>query len=92
MYGDLAGRTQVFTEGSIRRDGSAAAACIVPQLRVEQQCRLWFCSYSTKAELVGLLLAADLLRESPAITIAAKFSIQTCPEPARQGGPWLAPG
>ncbi|KAH8040058.1 hypothetical protein HPB51_009314 [Rhipicephalus microplus] len=31
MYGDLAGRTQVFTDGFVPRDGSAVAACIVPQ-------------------------------------------------------------
>ncbi|KAL3191482.1 hypothetical protein MRX96_059854 [Rhipicephalus microplus] len=54
MYGDLAERTQVFSDGSVWRDASAAAA--------------W-----TTAEVVGLLLTADLLRESPAVRSAAIF-------------------
>ncbi|KAL3199485.1 hypothetical protein MRX96_053718 [Rhipicephalus microplus] len=73
MYGDLAGRTQVFTDESILRDGFAGAACLSPQLDTDRQCRLWYCASSTTAELFGVLLAADLLRKSPAIKSAAIF-------------------
>ncbi|KAL3217362.1 hypothetical protein MRX96_032481 [Rhipicephalus microplus] len=72
-YGDLAGRTQVFTGGSVLRNGSAAAACIAPQLGMERQCCLRYCASSTEAELVRLLLAAELLRKSPAVKSAATF-------------------
>ncbi|KAL3185407.1 hypothetical protein MRX96_005432 [Rhipicephalus microplus] len=70
-YGDLSGTTQVFTDGSIQRDGSATATCIAPQLGTAQQCRLQYSASSTAAQLVGHLLATDLLRESPAVMSAA---------------------
>ncbi|XP_037518358.1 uncharacterized protein LOC119395143 [Rhipicephalus sanguineus] len=73
MHEDLAGRTHVFTDGSVLQDHSAAAACVAPELATDAQRRLSYCASSTTAELVGLQLAADLLRESPAVTGAAIF-------------------
>nr|XP_037286144.1 uncharacterized protein LOC119179175 [Rhipicephalus microplus] len=93
MYGDLAGRTQVFTDEFILRDGFAWAACLSPQLDTDRQCRLWYCASSTTAELFGLLLAADLLRKSPAIKSAAIFC-DSKPAPSKlsreERGPLLA--
>ncbi|XP_037521586.1 uncharacterized protein LOC119398840 [Rhipicephalus sanguineus] len=73
MHDDLAGRTQVYSDGSVLRDRSAAAACIAPELGKALQCRLSFCASSTTAEIVGLQLAADLLHESPTIKNAAIY-------------------
>ncbi|KAL3227538.1 hypothetical protein MRX96_004234 [Rhipicephalus microplus] len=83
----------MFTDGSVLRDGSAAAACIAPQLGSQRQCRLWYCASSTKAEPVGLLLAADNLSESTAVKSAAVFcESKTGPESAREEGTWPASG
>ncbi|KAL3202684.1 hypothetical protein MRX96_053338 [Rhipicephalus microplus] len=73
LYGDFAGRAQVFSDGYVLRDGSAAAACRAPQLGTEHPCRLRYCASSTTAELVELLLAVDILRESPAVKRADIF-------------------
>ncbi|XP_037514829.1 uncharacterized protein LOC119391227 [Rhipicephalus sanguineus] len=73
MHEDLADRTHIFTDGSVLQDHSAAAACVAPELATDLQRRLSYCASSTTAELVGLQLAADLLRESPAVTSAAIF-------------------
>ncbi|XP_037508695.1 uncharacterized protein LOC119385296 [Rhipicephalus sanguineus] len=73
MHEDLAGRTHVFTDGSVLQDHSAAAACVAPELATDVQRRLSYCASSTSAAMVGLQLAADLLRESPAVTSAAIF-------------------
>ncbi|KAL3242011.1 hypothetical protein MRX96_021546 [Rhipicephalus microplus] len=73
MYGDLAGSTQVLADGSVLRDGSASAASIAPQIGMERQCRLRGCASSPTAERAALLLAADLLRKSPAVTSTAIF-------------------
>ncbi|XP_037558190.1 uncharacterized protein LOC119444269 [Dermacentor silvarum] len=62
---DLVGRAHLYTDGSVRQDGSAAAACVVPNLDVTRQCRLSYRASSTTPELVGLHLAADILEESP---------------------------
>ncbi|XP_049518152.1 uncharacterized protein LOC125943281 [Dermacentor silvarum] len=62
---DLVGRAHLYTDGSVRQDGSAAAACVVPHLDVARQCRLSYRASSTILELVGLHLAADILEESP---------------------------
>ncbi|XP_037505979.1 uncharacterized protein LOC119382352 [Rhipicephalus sanguineus] len=59
----LEGRLQVFTDGSVMPDGTAAAACVVPARTRSRQCRLPFPASSTAAELAGLHLAADLLAE-----------------------------
>ncbi|XP_037505499.1 uncharacterized protein LOC119381813 [Rhipicephalus sanguineus] len=74
MSEDLAGRIHVFSDGSVLQDRSAAAACVAPELGSELQRRVSYCASSTTAELVGLQLAADLLRDSPAVTSAVIFS------------------
>ncbi|XP_037558398.1 uncharacterized protein LOC119435745 [Dermacentor silvarum] len=71
IQGDLVGRAHLYTDGSVRQDGSAAAACVVPHLDVARQCRLSYRASSTTAELVGLHLAADILEESPFLNRAA---------------------
>ncbi|XP_065311909.2 uncharacterized protein [Dermacentor albipictus] len=68
---DLGGRTHLYADGSVLGDGSAAAACVAPDLGVSRQCRLSYRASSTTAELAGLHLAADILEESPHITSAA---------------------
>ncbi|XP_037564632.1 uncharacterized protein LOC119444281 [Dermacentor silvarum] len=63
---DLVGRAHLYTDGSVRQDGSAAAAaaaCVVPQLDVARQCRLSYRASSTTAELAGHHLAADIIEE-----------------------------
>ncbi|XP_037515483.1 uncharacterized protein LOC119391904 [Rhipicephalus sanguineus] len=67
----LKGRLQVFTDGSVMPDGTAAAACAIPSRASSRQCRLPFPASSTAAELAGLHLAADLLAEDiPAEPVA----------------------
>ncbi|XP_075744176.1 uncharacterized protein LOC142802971 [Rhipicephalus microplus] len=78
----LAGRLQVFTDGSVMPDGSAAAACVIPSRAISRQCRLPFPASSTAAELAGLHLVADLLAEDvPAQPVAvlcdSKAALQT---------------
>nr|XP_054921490.1 uncharacterized protein LOC129382122 [Dermacentor andersoni] len=68
---DLGGRTHLYADGSVLVDGSAAAACVAPDLGISRQCRLSYRASSTTAELAGLHLAADILEESPHITSAA---------------------
>ncbi|XP_072145145.1 uncharacterized protein [Dermacentor andersoni] len=68
---DLGGRTHLYADGSVLVDGSAAAACVAPDLGLSRQCRLSYRASSTTAELAGLHLAADILEESPHITSAA---------------------
>ncbi|XP_072145070.1 uncharacterized protein [Dermacentor andersoni] len=68
---DLAGMTHLYADGSAFSDGSAAAACVAPELGITKQCRLYYRASSTTAELAGLHLAADILEESPHITSAA---------------------
>lgn len=74
MEHDLEGRVQFFTDGSVLQDHSAAAACTAPQLALKRQCRLAYLASSTTAELVGIHLAADLIRESAHIDRAAIFT------------------
>uniref|UniRef100_L7LYN9 Putative tick transposon n=1 Tax=Rhipicephalus pulchellus TaxID=72859 RepID=L7LYN9_RHIPC len=57
----LSGRLHLFTDGSVLRDGSAAAACVIPSLELHNQCRLVCEASSTIAELAALDLAADAL-------------------------------
>ncbi|XP_049270066.1 uncharacterized protein LOC125757867 [Rhipicephalus sanguineus] len=59
----LEGRLQVFTDGSVMPEWTAAAACVVPARTSSRQCKLPFPASSTAAELTGLHLAADLLAE-----------------------------
>ncbi|XP_037508982.1 uncharacterized protein LOC119385652 [Rhipicephalus sanguineus] len=67
----LKGRLQVFTDGSVMPDVTAAAACVIPSRASSRQCRLPFPASSTAAELAGLHLAADLLAEDiPAEPVA----------------------
>ncbi|XP_037502333.1 uncharacterized protein LOC119376648 [Rhipicephalus sanguineus] len=73
MHKDLAGRIHVFSDGSVLQDRSAAGACVAPELGTELQRRLSYCASSTTAELVDLQLAADLLRDSAAVTSAVIF-------------------
>ncbi|XP_049272479.1 uncharacterized protein LOC119397303 [Rhipicephalus sanguineus] len=63
LQDQLEGRLQVFTDGSVMPDGTAAAACVVPARTSSRQCKLPFPASSTAAELAGLHLAADLLAE-----------------------------
>ncbi|XP_077552119.1 uncharacterized protein LOC144166485 [Haemaphysalis longicornis] len=60
-----AGAVKMYTDGSVlpRPPGSAADACAAPELDLTVLRRLSFASSSTKAELVGLHLAADALTE-----------------------------
>ncbi|XP_037558009.1 uncharacterized protein LOC119435145 [Dermacentor silvarum] len=71
---DLVGRAHLYTDGSVRQDGSAAAACVVPHLDIARQCRLSYRASSTTAELVGLHLAADILEELPFLNRVAILS------------------
>ncbi|XP_075721849.1 uncharacterized protein LOC142765160 [Rhipicephalus microplus] len=86
----LAGRLQVFTDGSVMPDGSAAAACVIPSRAISRQCRLPFPASSTAAELAGLHLVADLLAEDvPAQPVAvlcdSKAALQTLANHRRAG-------
>ncbi|XP_037507057.1 uncharacterized protein LOC119383121 [Rhipicephalus sanguineus] len=86
----LEGRLQVFTDGSVMPDGTAAAACVIPSKAISRQCRLPFPASSTAAELAGLHLAADLLAEDiPAVPIAvlcdSKAALQTLANHRRAG-------
>ncbi|XP_037563571.1 uncharacterized protein LOC119442676 [Dermacentor silvarum] len=65
IHDDLVGRAHLYTDGSVRQDGAAAASCVVPHLDVARQWRLSYRASSTTGELVGLHLAADILEESP---------------------------
>ncbi|XP_075732616.1 uncharacterized protein LOC142775159 [Rhipicephalus microplus] len=78
----LEGRLQVFTDGSVMLDGTAAAACVIPSRANSRQCRLPFPASSTAAELAGLHLAVDLLAEDiplePATVLCdSKAALQT---------------
>ncbi|KAL3209913.1 hypothetical protein MRX96_037555 [Rhipicephalus microplus] len=57
------GRLHLYTDGSVKEDGSAAAASVIPALRDERKCRLPLPATSTTAELAALNLAADQLAE-----------------------------
>nr|XP_037270260.1 uncharacterized protein LOC119161854 [Rhipicephalus microplus] len=57
------GHLHVYTDGSVKGDGSAAAASVIPALRDERKCRLPLPATSTTAELAALNLAADQLVE-----------------------------
>nr|XP_037289453.1 uncharacterized protein LOC119183021 [Rhipicephalus microplus] len=57
------GHLHVYTDGSVKGDGSAAAASVIPALRDERKCRLPLPATSTTAELAALNLAADQLAE-----------------------------
>ncbi|XP_050030144.1 uncharacterized protein [Dermacentor andersoni] len=61
---ELEGRLQLFTDGSVMQDGSAAA-CVIPARASSRQRCLPFPASSTAAKLAGLHLAADLLAEDP---------------------------
>ncbi|XP_037505571.1 uncharacterized protein LOC119381893 [Rhipicephalus sanguineus] len=86
----LDGRLQVFTNGSVMPDGTAAAACVIQSRASSRQCRLLFPASSTAAELAGLQLAADLLAEDiPAEPVAvlcdSKAALQTLANRRRAG-------
>nr|XP_037289671.1 uncharacterized protein LOC119183742 [Rhipicephalus microplus] len=75
-------RLQVFTDGSVMPDGTAAAACVIPSRANSRQCRLPFAASSTAAELAGLHLAVDLLAEDiplepAAVLCDSKAALQT---------------
>ncbi|XP_037568214.1 uncharacterized protein LOC119449098 [Dermacentor silvarum] len=73
----------VFTDGSVLpSSGSATAACVVPALGENLQCRLPFAASSTAAELGDLHLAADYLAAHPPQVPVAIF---TDSRPALQG-------
>nr|XP_037275996.1 uncharacterized protein LOC119168705 [Rhipicephalus microplus] len=57
------GHLHLYTDGSVKGDGSAAAASVIPPLRDERKCRLPLPATSTTAELAALNLAADQLAE-----------------------------
>ncbi|KAL3250293.1 hypothetical protein MRX96_055556 [Rhipicephalus microplus] len=57
------GHLHLYTDGSVKGDGSAAAASVIPVLRDERKCRLPLPATSTTAELAALNLAADQLAE-----------------------------
>lgn len=60
------GQLLVYTDGSVLpSEGRGAAACTAPARGAHRQCRLPFPTSSTAAELAGLHLAADMLREDP---------------------------
>ncbi|XP_075556524.1 uncharacterized protein LOC142588571 [Dermacentor variabilis] len=67
----LAGRVLVFTDGSVLRDGGAAAACVSPSIPAQSQCRVLSAVSSTHAELAAVDLAAELIyrRRIPAAAI-----------------------
>nr|XP_037287166.1 uncharacterized protein LOC119180127 [Rhipicephalus microplus] len=86
----LAGRLQVFTDGSVLADGTAAAACVIPSRASSRQCQLPFPASSTAAELAGLHLAADLLAEDPpaepvAVVCDSRAALQTLSNHRRGG-------
>ncbi|KAL1475673.1 hypothetical protein MTO96_037115 [Rhipicephalus appendiculatus] len=57
----LAGRLLLLTDGSVLKDGWAAAACVVPSLELHNQSRSVCEASSTAAELAALDLATDVL-------------------------------
>lgn len=62
VWGDLHGHTLVYTDGSVRQQqGSAAAAAVLGENT--RQVRLPYAASSATAELVGISLGLDLLRE-----------------------------
>ncbi|XP_072145534.1 uncharacterized protein [Dermacentor andersoni] len=67
----LAGRVLVFTDGSVLRDGAAAAACVTPDIPAQSQCTVLSAVSSTHAELAAIDLAAELIyqRRIPAAAI-----------------------
>ncbi|XP_077514883.1 uncharacterized protein LOC144125401 [Amblyomma americanum] len=73
---DLAGCTQLYTDGSVLMGAcpSAAAACTAPSLGESRQARLPFVASSTTAELAALHLAADILESHPALQTVAILS------------------
>nr|XP_037270233.1 uncharacterized protein LOC119161824 [Rhipicephalus microplus] len=86
----LEGRLQVFTDGSVMTDGTAAAACVIPFRANSRQCRLPFPASSTAAELAGLHLAVDLLAEDiplepAAVLCDSKAAVQTLANSRRAG-------
>ncbi|XP_072145536.1 uncharacterized protein [Dermacentor andersoni] len=68
----LAGRVLVFTDGSVLRDGAAAAACVAPDIPAQSQCTVLSAVSSTHAELAAELIyrrripAAAILTDSRA--------------------------
>ncbi|KAL3214894.1 hypothetical protein MRX96_006985 [Rhipicephalus microplus] len=56
------GHRHLYTDGSVKWDGSAATASIISVLR-DEKCRLLLPATSTTAELAALNLAADQLAE-----------------------------
>ncbi|XP_075735269.1 uncharacterized protein LOC119170629 [Rhipicephalus microplus] len=86
----LEGWLQVFTDGSVMPDGTAAAACIIPSRANSRQCKLPFPASSTAAELAGLHLAVDLLAEDiplepAAVLCDSKAALQTLANSRRAG-------
>lgn len=72
LHESYAGAVKLYTDGSVLPGppGSAAAACVAPELGAAVQRKLTFASSSTTAELVGLHLAADVLGEHAETTQA----------------------
>nr|XP_037284109.1 uncharacterized protein LOC119176867 [Rhipicephalus microplus] len=86
----LEGRLQVFTDGSVMPDGTAAAACVIPSRANNRHCRLPFPASSMAAELAGLHLAVDLLAEDihlepAAVLCDSKAALQTLANSRRAG-------
>lgn len=77
----LSGRVKVFTDGSVLKNGSAAAACTIPELSSRKQCRLRGSCSSTLAELAAFDLAVDLVIDHlpPAVAILtdSRAALQT---------------
>ncbi|KAL3251166.1 hypothetical protein MRX96_017772 [Rhipicephalus microplus] len=67
----LIGRLLVYANGSVLRDGSAAATCVVPSVCAVPKCRLPSLASSTVAELAAINLAADFLSERAPMSAAA---------------------
>ncbi|KAL3214868.1 hypothetical protein MRX96_034630 [Rhipicephalus microplus] len=66
----------LYTDGSVNKDGSAAAASIIPALRHERTCRLPILVSSTTAELVALNLAVDQIAEIWPLSTVVFFDSQ----------------
>ncbi|KAL3217070.1 hypothetical protein MRX96_051065 [Rhipicephalus microplus] len=66
----------LYTDGSVNRDGSSAAASISPALRDERKCRLPLPASSTTTDLTALNLVADQLAEflPPLAVVFTDFS------------------
>lgn len=71
LHEQLNGRLLVYVDGSVLRDGSAAAACVVPSVGAVLKCRLPSLASSTVAELAAINLAADFLSERAPMSAAA---------------------